>query len=117
MTDDVKARIESYLLSAGDWVPVALIVERFQIDERDLRASGRRPGPLSHCAIFSSRGIKHLTHSTLQERIQCRNRIRRELISRARRLKWFEAGIHRCLATPITTPAVEKHTGQTLLFQ
>jgi len=117
MTEDLKASIESFLLDRdpAEWVPVAVLVARFSLsDERELRADGRRPGPLSYCAIFSSAGVKHINHSTRLERIKCRNRIPRELISRASRLRWLNTAVCRCLDH--TDPPAEKHTGQTLLF-
>ena len=118
MTAELQVSIENYLLARdpGDWVPIPVLVERFSIpDERELRATGRHPGPLSYCTIFSSQGVKHIAHTTTMERIKCKNRIRRELISRARRLRWFNTAIGRCLDRR-ANPPVEKHTGQSLLF-
>lgn len=118
MTEDLKTSIESFLLDRApdEWTPLAVLVERFQLsDDRDLRADGKNPGPLSFCTIFSGHGVKHIKHSTLKERIKCRNRIRRELISRARRLRWFNTAIAHCLDSKSNPPS-ELHTGQTLLF-
>ena len=114
MTQDLQASIESYLIEAKDWVSVPALVEHFRLeDERYLRADGRFPGPLSRCTIFSSKGVKHISCATKLEIIRCRNRIKRELISRVRRFRWLQQAIAACLDS---TTKYEKHTNQGLLF-
>lgn len=111
MKDGFQAAIESYLYDRADWVPVADLVAEFHLpDDRYLRADGRIPGPLSRCAIFSSSGVKHIAHATLRERIACRNRLRRELISRVRRIRWLEQGI-----AMVRDGRWERHTKQGVL--
>lgn len=116
MTPSLQADIENYLLDHPTWIPIRHLVKQFNLpSERDLRAYGRTPGPLSFCAIFSDKGVKHIRHATPQEIRQCRHRIRRELISRARRDRWLKIAITRCL-NHTQSPKPELHTGQLTFF-
>jgi len=115
MTTALQIAIEDHLLSAGDWVSVDQICERFGIEERILRADGKRRPICRHFAISSStRGFKHLAHTTASERIAYKHARKKSLIAHARALKEFDAALHNCLHG---RPAVERLTGQTLLFQ
>jgi len=108
-----QAEIERYLLDRPRWVPASEIVVHFGLpDDRALRATGRTPGPLSRIAIFSGDGFKHIRHATVLDRIKCRNRLRRELISRVRRIRWMGEGIHNCLDRVASSQTAEHHSGQ-----
>ena len=110
---DIQSEIESFLLDRPRWVPAAEIVAAFGLpDDRQLRATGRCPGPLSRIALFSGEGFKHIRHTTVMERIKCRNRIRRELISRVRKDRWLSEGIQNCLDYFAQTKTAEHHSGQ-----
>lgn len=119
MTSELAANIEDHLIhQPGDdgWFLQAALVERFQLsDDRELRADGNTPGPLSRCTIFSGRGVKHLTRATPEEIQKCQDRIDKEHCSSAFRKRWLAEGIARYVDTK-TQPAVEKLTGQSLLF-
>ena len=113
MNDDLQAEIESYLLDRSHWVPASEIVSHFGLaDDRPLRATGKHPGPLSRIALFSGKGFKHIRHATVMERIKCRNRIRRELISRVRKDRWLNEGIQNCLDYFAKQDSSEHHSGQ-----
>lgn len=110
---DQQAEIERFLLDRPRWVPASEIVAAFGLpDDRPLRATGRRPGPLSRIALFSGEGFKHVRHASTIERIKCRNRIRRELISRVRKDRWLKEGIRNCLDYSAGQPSAEHHSGQ-----
>lgn len=109
---NIIAEIETFLISRADWVREEEIVAHFGLDDdRLLRATGKRPGPLSRCAIFSGKGIKHLSCATPREIGNCRRRITRELISRVRRLRWLKEGI-----SNLHQGRWESHTGQGVLL-
>jgi hypothetical protein len=103
--------VETFLFTQPDWVPAQAIAARFCLDERSLRASGKQPGLLSKVAVFSDKGFKHLRFATASE---CRHRLKREIISRVRRLKWLKEGERNVLASA-EPYSIEKHTNQELL--
>jgi hypothetical protein len=108
-----QTEIERYLLDRPRWVPASELVAHFGLpDDRPLRATGRNPGPLSRIAVFSSDGFKHIRHATVLDRIKCRNRLKRELLSRVRRIKWLGEGITNCLDYIHPRQTAEHHSGQ-----
>jgi hypothetical protein len=107
---ELQAQIEQFLLEAGDWVPGEVLAARFMINERHFRADGKIPGLVSKIAIFSCGGLKHLRHSTVKERLACKHRLRKEIISRVRRERWLQEGTRNCL-----NGQTELHTGQDVL--
>lgn len=116
---DLQAEIERYLLEHPTWVPAEEIVSAFGLgDDRLLRATGDEPGPLSRIAIFSGKGFKHLRHATIRERLACKHRLKRELISRVRRLRWLDEGTSHCVTSlPAPLPhKIESHSGQIVFF-
>lgn len=119
MTPELQAAIEHYLLhDPGDdgWFRGAQIAARFGLpDDRFLRAEGSHPGPLSRCTIFSGRGVKHIVRATPDEIQRCKERIRKELVSRVFRRRWLREGLARHIRTT-PSPATESASGQTLLF-
>lgn len=91
--------IEAHLLSNPDWVPVADLAERFQVNERALRRRGHHPGLCSDFTISGDQGLKHIAWSTDDEWDAYQGRIRThalaELVAlrrkRARRAHHFDA--------------------------
>jgi len=92
------AVIEMWLLTQFRWVPASEICQRFGVVERSLRATGAKPGLLSHCAISGDSGFKHVRHATTAEWLRCKGRLARHGELSGRRPSW------------------EKHTGQGVLI-
>lgn len=90
--------IEAYLLAHPRWVPVRELEEHFDIDERVLRANGKRRPLLAHCAISNSdpghNGFKHIRHTTISERLKAKHSYRKRLIAAAR----ADRDLHRAIA-------------------
>ena len=81
-------QIEDYLLARPRWVPAAELEKAFGIDERILRAKGKRRGLLAFCAISSDKpgasGFKHIRHATTAEKIRAKHAPRKRLIAAVR---------------------------------
>lgn len=119
MTEDLKADIESYLLSAhGDgWVKSCELCARFEIKPRQLRAVGERPGLASEFAISGDKGFKHVSRATPAEFLRCKHRLRRHAIAeltRARNLDRRRAQTTRQIRRPAFT--FQKDSGQGVLL-
>jgi hypothetical protein len=88
MNVSLVIQIEDFLLANPRWVPVRELEERFGIDERILRAQGRRRPLLAHCAISNAEpgnnGYKHIRHTTVRERLRAKHACRRRIIAGAR---------------------------------
>lgn len=99
---DLPIHLEEYLLQRPRWVPIAEICEAFGIDERALRAHGRKRPLLHHCAISSAKpgenGLKHIRHTTVAERLAYKHQRKRVLIASARALKDLNAAIAHALS-------------------
>jgi len=89
MCDDLKADIESYLLSApgSGWVNSRELCARFEIKDRQLRAVGDRPGLATEFAISSDKGFKHVTKAGRVEYLRFKHRMRRHAISELVRVR------------------------------
>jgi hypothetical protein len=82
--------IEAFLLRSTDWVPASAIVARYDLsDERELRASGDKPGLCTAFAISGPRGLRHVRCCTQPEFDAFYSRMRKHGIGelvRAKRL-------------------------------
>lgn len=58
------ATIETYLLRHEGWVSAEALCEKFDLDERLLRAVGLRPGLCSGFAISGQKGYRHALCAT-----------------------------------------------------
>jgi hypothetical protein len=112
----IALRIEQHLLARADWVSVAEICERFGVDQRDIRAKGRKQGHLlKPFAISNSvRGYKHIVHTTAAERIQYKHATRKNLVAYARADRQLAAALRNC--TTRRPMPHERHTGQLILL-
>lgn len=111
MTDHAT-RVEMLLLARADWVSVTDISQACSIDERLLRADGRRRPLCSRFAISSStKGIKHIRFATVKERIKYKHARLRTLIAYRRALDDYNTALHNCL-TGKKPEIIERHTGQ-----
>ncbi len=108
--------IEIYLLATPRWVPLSEIEEMFGIDERDLRAKGKKRPVCARFAINSAakgrHGLKHIMHATIEERLAHKHKNRRVLIAAARNARDYETALRTALDT--RTPQADL-TGQTIL--
>jgi len=108
--------IEMFLLMRGDWISVVEICQRFGIEERLLRADGKRRPLCRHFAISSStKGFKHLRFATVAERLQYKHARRRTAIAYLRALREYDAAVRNCL-TGKFPDQIEALTGQQTLF-
>jgi hypothetical protein len=111
---DRAAIIERYLLAARHWVSVEEICRACSIPERLLRADGRRRPIFSRFAIScSTKGVKHITHTTVRERIKYKHSRLKVLIANRRALDEFTHALHSNLTGH--NPTFERHTGQIIL--
>jgi hypothetical protein len=113
---ELATQIEIFLLNREGWVAVAEICTHFRIPERMLRADGKRRPLLARFAISSTRagqnGFKHLSKTTVAERLEYKhNRIKR-LIAERRALDEYTSAFHSCLTGK---PQHERFTQQGLL--
>lgn len=113
-------RIEMYLLARGNvYVPIPEICEECEIEERLLRADGRRRPLCRNFAISSTKngqnGLKHLFFTTPRERIRFKHAKLKNLIAYARALNDFKAAVRNSLtgSRPLQT---ERFTGQGILL-
>lgn len=86
----LSSMIEAFLLRSSDWVPASAIVARYELsDERELRATGAKPGLCSAFAISGAKGFRHVRCCTQPEFHAFYTRMRKHGIgelARARRL-------------------------------
>lgn len=116
MHEDLAKRVEAYLLHRADWVPVEDVCTACEIPERLLRADGRRRPITSRFAISSStRGLKHLRHATVAERLAYKHSRWKVLISYRRALDDYRHAVAATLH-PTATPPREIHSGQLVFF-
>ena len=91
MPTSKMAEIEKCLVAHGGWVSAAFLVEDFGLsDERELRATGNKPGLCSAFAISGKRGFRHVRCCTQSEFDEFFSRMRSHGIAelvRARKLK------------------------------
>jgi len=111
-TGELATRIELLLLDRATWVPVDEICAACQINERLLRAVGRRPAIFSRFAISSStKGLKHIRHTDARVRIAYKHARLKVLIANRRALDEYHAALSNCLTGRKPT-LQERHTGQ-----
>ena len=108
---DLPTHLEMWLLSQPCWVPAAEICERFQIEERHLRAKGKNPGVCDAFAVSSSKGYKHVRHLSTEEFEQAVQITTAVALSYLRKGKRWEVARHRPL-TGSQKALFEKATGQ-----
>jgi hypothetical protein len=108
----LATRIEIYLLTREHWVSVDDVCRDCGIAERLLRADGRRRPIFGRFAISSStKGLKHMRHTTDRERIAYKHARKKVLIANARALKEYDTAIRECL-TGKHPNQIEVHTAQ-----
>lgn len=116
---DLATRIEMFLLTRREWVPVEEICRHFQIPERLLRADGRRRPLCRHFAISSARGgkngFKHLSLCDVAERLEYKHNRLKRLVAERRALDEYATAITNCL-TGKHPHQEERFTGQQTLF-
>jgi hypothetical protein len=99
MTPDLQLQreIEAFLLQAGGWVSREALVERFDVNERSLRAKGRRPGLLDGFAVScSDGGFIHHKFLPTDEWLQIKHRMRRHAVAELRKTKRWDEGRQNC---------------------
>jgi hypothetical protein len=117
MDTDLQSEIESFLLGLASWCPAEVIVERFGVPERRLRADGRRPGLLDGFAVSSTRnganGYIHHKFLPTEEWLPIKHRLRKHAVAELRRVKvWSQARARVLMPAPQPT---ERHTGQLVM--
>jgi hypothetical protein len=113
----LATRIEIFLLTRAEWVSVETVCRGCEVTERLLRADGRRRPIFSRFAISSStKGLKHIRHTTARERITYKHARQKVLIAHARALKEYAQAVHACVTGKLPD-LHEVHTNQGLLFQ
>lgn len=112
----LATRLEIYLLTMARWVSVEEIETACSIPARLMRADGKRRPLYGRFAISSStKGVKHLSFTNAQERIEYKHARKKVLVANARALRDFDSAIANCLIGK--HPAqVERLTGQQTLF-
>jgi len=111
---DLPTHLEMWLLSEPRWIPAAEICERFQIEERRLRAKGQHPGVCDAFAVSGPKGYKHVRHLTDEEFDQARQITVAVALAYFRKGKRWEIARHRPL-TGAQKELVEKITGQRVM--
>lgn len=115
---DLVYQLEAFLLLQGTWVPMSEICQRFGVEERSLRATATRRAVFANFAISSStpgqNGLKHMSFTTVAERLAYKHNRRRRLVAEVRALRDYETALHNCL-TGQRAAQIERHTGQSLL--
>lgn len=116
--DDLQNQIEVFLLNSRTWVPTAKICERFNLNERALRAKGQSPGLLDSFAVSSTRqgthGFIHHRWLPIDQWLPIKHRLRRHAIGELRKVSnWSKARKNILTGEPIR----ERHTQQLLLFK
>jgi len=119
MCEDLKADIESYLLSAPTpgWIKSRELCSRFDVSERQLRKAGDRDGLASEFAISSDKGFKHIERATTREWLAFKHRMRNHAIAemiRTRNLDRRRALVNKSVKRPAFT--FQKDTGQGVLL-
>jgi len=113
---DLATRIEIYLNLCEDWVSVETICRECGVTERILRADGKRRPIYGRFAISSSiKGLKHIRHTTVSERLTYKHARKKVIVAHARALKEFTLALHDAL----TGKHPQQHeilTGQGTLF-
>jgi hypothetical protein len=105
-----------YLLLKKDWVLVDDLCAHFQIDERILRADGKRRPLCRHFAISSStRGLKHITNATTAERVRYKNSRRKTMVAAIRATREYNEAL-RISLTGKFPHQLERFSGQLTLF-
>lgn len=114
--DELAIRIESFLLTAKRWFSVAEICRACECPERLLRADGKRRPIYRKFAISSStKGLKHLSFTTIAERLQYKHARLKVLISNRRALDDFAEASRSCLTGKFPDQR-ERFTQQATLF-
>lgn len=115
---DLSDRLESYLFAEPRWVPVAEICERFGIEERVLRAEGRRRPVHADFAISSARpgahGFKHISHASIKERLAHKHACLRRIIAGARAKKDYDRALRNAITGKWPDQVADAH-GQRVL--
>jgi hypothetical protein len=115
---DLATQLEMHLLCKGGWVPVAEICAHLGINERDLRATGRKRAIFARFAISNSapgrNGLKHISLCSVAERLAYKHNRLRRLVAETRALRDYDLAVTNCL-TGKRRQEFERHTGQSLL--
>lgn len=113
---ELSRQIEIFLLANNQWISTQTLCDRFQINERSLRASGNQPGLCTDFAISGNKGFKHIRHATFEEYQSAHKRILSHLRHEAARLRSWRIARHNQVTKAQTSFTFEKHTGQGLLL-
>lgn len=115
---DLATQIEIHLLTIGTWVPTTELCDRYGINQRALRAVGRRPGLLDHFAVSSTR---QGTHSYIHHRylptkdwLPIKHRLLSHALAEIRKARLWTKSRHNILTGPQKS-LKEYHTHQALL--
>jgi len=113
---DLANNIEALLLARAGWVPVDDVCTACHVPERLLRAHGKRLPIFSAFAISSfTKGLKHLSLTTTEERIRYKHSRLKVLIANRRALDEYHRALSNCL-TGRFPDQVERFTHQATLF-
>ena len=116
----ISNQVEQLLIERGDWVSTGEICQKFNVDERQLRAKNDEPGKCTLIAISSNKGYKHVAIATTAEWTAHYHRERKHNIMglvnlRNRRHRRESTAIQKPQFKQQQTPAIQPDTGQFLL--
>jgi hypothetical protein len=105
-----------FLLCRGGWVSVEDVCAACDVPERLLRADGkRRPIHTTFAISSSTKGIKHVSQTTVRERIEYKHARLKVLIANRRALDEFTSALANCLTGKFPDQR-ERFTQQATLF-
>jgi len=114
--DNLANRIEAILLARAGWVSVEEVCALCEIPERITRADGKRRPIFSLFAISSStKGLKHLDHTTARERITYKHSKQKVIVAYYRALRDYNNALANCLTGKFPRQE-ERFTHQATLF-
>lgn len=92
----LSEQIEVHLLNAQGWVSVAELCQKFDLNQRDLRAHGDEPGLCDAFAVTSTRqgesGYIHHRFLPTADWLPIKHRLRRHAIAELRKAqRWAKA--------------------------
>ena len=117
MPVDLANHIETYLRAAKGWVSAEDLCVAFDVNKRDLRAHGDRPGLCSRFAISGNKGFRHIAHCTPAEFTHFCSRVVSHAegeLARVNDLRTARAAALQPTDRPL--PVFERGSGQALLL-
>lgn len=112
--EQIKNRIEQFLLDRRGWVSSAEICAVFGVRERELRQIHDCTGLCSSFAISGQKGFKHVSLASTTEWEEFSHRIRRHGIQELVRVRDL-GRLRESMTRPTKTMVFEKDSGQALL--